>query len=276
MTRILFWNLGRRELTEALVCLCHEQAVDILILAEYAGHGAGLLTALNSAGGVRFYRWADTLSGRIAMLHARPVDSASLRAASGYYAIFAVQPESGPEIILAAVHLPSKLHAAGSDQMGFAEDVRREVDRLEREAGHSRSLVIGDFNMNPFDPGMVSARGFHAVMDRRIAARRVRHIGGVEYGYFYNPLWNLLGDRQGPGSYYRRPSYFEAYHWHCYDQVLLRPALAGRVAPEGVRLVRAIAGQSLLNRHGVINRHEFSDHLPLIVELEDQEVGNEP
>jgi hypothetical protein len=38
-------------------------------------------------------------------------------------------------------------------------------------------VVIGDFNMNPFDRGMVNANGFHAVMSRQIAALRSRCSG---------------------------------------------------------------------------------------------------
>jgi len=45
----------------------------------------------------------------------------------------------------------------------LADEIRRE----ELGIGHERTVLMGDFNMNPFEIGMISATGLHAVMDRR-------------------------------------------------------------------------------------------------------------
>ena len=80
--------------------------------------------------------------------------------------------------------------------------------------------------MNPFEMGLVGAGGFNATPARQIARRGSRTIGGNEYPYFYNPMWNSLGDDHGsPGTYFRASPSPTQGHWHLLDQVLVRPAL---------------------------------------------------
>ena len=68
------------------------------------------------------------------------------------------------------------------------------VTEAEEQVGHTRTVIVGDFNMNPFEPGMAGILGFQAVMDRRIAQRITRTVDRKEYSFFYNPMWSRLGD----------------------------------------------------------------------------------
>jgi hypothetical protein len=59
-------------------------------------------------------------------------------------------------------------------------------------------VLVGDFNMNPFQEGVVAANGLNAVMARRVAARRrTRVVQEREYPFFYNPMWGHFGDVVG-------------------------------------------------------------------------------
>jgi hypothetical protein len=123
--------------------------------------------------------------------------------------------------------------------------------------------------MNPFEAGMVGARGgLHAVMSRRVAARETRVVQNDKYRFFYNPMWNHLGDRtEAGGTFYYENSEAVCYFWNMYDQVLLRPDLLKGFAPEKVRIVTEIGGVALLEG-GRPNTKVASDHLPVVVELD--------
>jgi hypothetical protein len=140
------------------------------------------------------------------------------------------------------------------------------IARLEKQIGHSRTIVIGDFNMNPFEAGLVSSEGFHATMARSIAGRKSRTVLGEVRHFFYNPMWSLLGDCSPgpPGTYFYPSSPPLAFLWNTYDQVLLRPDLANFFEPGDVRVIDSAGSQSLLTSAGIPNR-AVSDHLPLFV-----------
>src|SRR5215211_5035003 len=106
------------------------------------------------------------------------------------------------------------------------------ISETEDVIGHQRTVLVGDFNMNPFDLGMVGAQALNAVMTRDLARREGRTVAGRPYRYFYNPMWGCYGDRTpGPaGTYYYSAPGPRGYYWHLFDQVLLRPTLMESLA----------------------------------------------
>jgi len=61
--------------------------------------------------------------------------------------------------------------------------------------GHSRTFLAGDFNMDPYDDGMLGAGALHGMMTRRTALLGSRIVDGGRYHMFYNPMWGFMGDR---------------------------------------------------------------------------------
>lgn len=124
--------------------------------------------------------------------------------------------------------------------------------------------------MNPFEHGMVAAAGLHSVMSREIANRTVRTVQGRDYPFFYNPMWGHLGDRTSKtaGSYYYDSAQHVNYFWNVFDQVLIRPEVAAQFDPTALSIVTAIGNRSLVRADGKPDRNSFSDHLPVIFELE--------
>src|SRR4029077_14128490 len=131
------------------------------------------------------------------------------------------------QILLGAMHLESKLHRSDSHRWIKVRDVSAKIRQVERELGISRTVLVGDLNMNPFDMGLILADGLHAVMTRDIARKKDRPIGDERYPYFYNPMWGRFGDttKGPPGTYYKTTSSLDEYFWHTFDQVLIRPDL---------------------------------------------------
>ncbi len=70
--------------------------------------------------------------------------------------------------------------------------------------GHERTLIVGDFNLNPFDDGMIFPSGFGAMMTKGLV-RKTREAHDRYSGRFYNPIWARLGrevEGAPPGTYY--------------------------------------------------------------------------
>ena len=126
-----------------------------------------------------------------------------------------LSPPIGEKALLVVVHLPSKLWQKDEDQIFSSAEITKIIDTAETKVGHDRTLVVGDFNMSPFEKGLVAAGGFHAVMDRRIAERGQRIVQGKRYQFFYNPMWGHLGDTgSGPaGTYFYENSSYVNYFW---------------------------------------------------------------
>jgi hypothetical protein len=135
-------------------------------------------------------------------------------------------------VLLAMLHLPSRLFADETSQDFECVVTARSVREAEAKVGHERTLVVGDFNMDPFSAGIVGAAGFNAAMHRNTANRGSRTIRGESYPFFYNPMWNHFGDERkaAAGTYYYEKGDHLAYYWHMFDQVLIRPALLSRLS----------------------------------------------
>ena len=106
------------------------------------------------------------------------------------------------------VHLSSKLHTRDDAQGARCVQLARDLVEQENKVGHSRTIIAGDFNMNPFEFGLAGAPGFNAAMTPTLAKRGTRLVESRPYRYFYNPMWNHFGDRgpNPPGTYFHKNS----------------------------------------------------------------------
>lgn len=263
---LLFWNINKKLLANEIKLLCDSNNIDILILAENTLSDAKILPVLNENTDKLFL--APYNPSKKISFYTRIHDFELIHDSDYWGAIRKLTHPSGIEILLVGVHIKSKLRSNDVEQMALSTRIVNEIDKREQQQGHTRTIIIGDFNMNPFDIGMVSADSFHAVMDKNIALKENRTIQGEKKKYFYNPMWSRLGDDSTgcAGSYYYSSSNMIEYFWHTFDQVLLRPSLLPFFKPENLKVIHEINGQSLINKNGKIS-NQFSDHLPLLLKL---------
>ena len=194
MITVVFWNIDdRSEGLPHLGCLATTHGVDIFLLAECPHdvsvglgelNGLGIGTYIEAFSGVSKVRALTRLGGD-RFRHrftgtARDLTVWSLRAERG---------DVGDEVLLGAVHLPSKFGGASdSDQAGAAHEVVAELDQVEDRVGHRNTALVGDFNMNPYDHGMTSATGFHGQMTRQLAGQPDRVYRKQDRRRFYSPM----------------------------------------------------------------------------------------
>jgi hypothetical protein len=205
MPVFLFWNVGKKSPLELISAACHEHKVDILLLAESGACSSAVLSALNNVE-FRFNEFSQVPSS-VTLFHRLPSNAVQAVSDDGRVSVRRVKPPLGREILIIACHLRSKLYSDPADQYLTARSLRKKIIEAENSAGHQNSILIGDFNMNPFEQGMNAADGLHAVMDKQIAARKSRVFQGEQSDFFYNPMWSRLGDESnGPsGTYFEEP-----------------------------------------------------------------------
>lgn len=249
-----------------------EHTPELVILAESSSEANILALSLSQAV-VGTYDLVPTPTGisrPLQILSRLPRGRISYVQESTDLTALRVDPVIGRELLICGVHLRSKLHLQSHDQALLTTRLRQEIEGLESKIGHTRTVLIGDFNMNPFEHGVVSSESLHAIPVRRVALRLSRKVSGQERAFFYNPMWNLFGDqdRSPGGTYYRSDSSTVCYFWNIFDQVLVRPGLITRLSVDGVRVLSSIGDKvNLLTPSGFPNAKEFSDHLPLLVSL---------
>lgn len=145
----------------------------------------------------------------------------------------------------ACVHFPSKLY---HDENTHLQCVPAYKDKVLKLTDHAERLfIVGDFNMNPFDLGMVEPAGFFAYNNKEL----LENDPILKYNdyriQFYNPCWALLGDffldvdlkiknRTG-GTFYYQPKLSRAYQWHLIDQIILRKALINEFSPSELKVI---------------------------------------
>lgn len=276
MTTFLFWNINKKLLIKEIDNLCRIYDVDILILAESNISDVKILSTINLDNERTYLALYNNLSRRIKFFFRYPPESIQPVAdEGGYISIRRLSPPIGNDILIAGIHLASKLYMSEDDQKFQAARMAEVIREAEERVGHERTIVIGDLNMNPFEVGVVAADCFHAVMDKNIARKRSRTVQGKKKLFFYNPMWGKMGDTtpEPPGTYFYSNSSYVSYFWNTFDQVLLRPDLLDFFRYENLKIVHEIDGESLLTPNNEI-ANAYSDHLPIVIKLENERIDN--
>jgi hypothetical protein len=160
-------------------------------------------------------------------------------------------------------HWPSdyRNNAAAAEQRRLAQDLR---SRLRKMTTLSHSVVIGDFNVEPFDTAMCD----------ELEASRSRDAVTKGRALLYNPFWRLLGERQSlreallqprrsAGTYLYRSSNATS-QWYTMDQILVSAPLLN---PEEWHLLEEETfiwqEPPLLAEKTGRPSHEF-DHFPIV------------
>ncbi len=267
MPKFLFWNLNQRDLPELVCGLARQEQIDVFILAECGTEPWRMVEALNAERSE--YQFGFSSCDRLRVFTRFDASMMPPLVETDRVSIRRLKLPARSSLLVVGAHLPSKVNASDDSQVFESVYLARLIEDAEKQEGHRRTLLLGDLNMNPFEPGVVAARGgLHAVMSRRVVHRLWRTVQQENYRFFYNPMWSHMGDRgDAGGTYYHDGSEAVCYFWNMYDQVLLRPELLGEFAPEHVRIVTEIDGVPLV-ANGRPNKSIASDHLPVMVELE--------
>src|ERR1700694_1825105 len=255
MINIVFWNLNRRPLQDLLAALVKNYAVDVLILAENKIPPTTVLRALNGARpGYKTRPWS--VCTKIAIFTKFHEKFLQPLEESDRVLICRLSLPARLDILLAMAHLSSKLYLDQTDQIAECQLLAETVKRAETKVEHTRTILVGDLNVNPFEAAIVGALGLHAVMAKQVAMRNRRTVQNKEYQFFYNPMWRHFGERPDgpPGTYYYGAAGQVTYFWNIFDQVLVRPALIPHFPDHELQILTTIGDMKLLDINGHPNK----------------------
>ena len=166
------------------------------------------------------------------------------------------------------IHLESPLNGSSlASRREFVRDRLRPYIEAKRIPGRAE-VIVGDFNLPPYDEVLMARGGLWANRSLEIAHHHHRKATAPRVPLF-NPTWALLGiDRGICGTYYRSQQPDGEGPWHVIDQALISPSLAQGTRPH-IRLVSRVSTTELCKKGlGVPDATIGSDHLPLTLSFE--------
>jgi hypothetical protein len=267
---VLFWNVKKKDLTEQIVNLARSKEVDILVLAENKIKSLHLIKALNTEGAYYFQDHPLANCPKITIVTRfhydliEPIDVDPRRMTTRLVRLI-----TGETFLFTALHYLDKGNFTAESQEQNAYLTAKRLIDIEFERGINRHIVVGDFNMNPFEKGMIGVLGFHGTMSSQVASVGSRIVQDIDYPYFYNPTWSLFGDlnKEVSGTYYYRRAQHVCYEWNMFDQVLIRPSMVNNFVKDSLTIVQTDGVTSLLTDRNIPNQKSYSDHLPLFFTL---------
>lgn len=265
----LFWNIGKKNIYKTISALCSDYNIDILILAESQISDFDMLQSLNK--------------DKVAYSSNSPISQCEkikiyTRFKSEYiapikenkrYTLRLLTIPDKIKINLIGIHFIDKMNNDEEDQRTEAEMLTKWINDIETQTNNCNTIVVGDFNMNPFETPMISAKMFNASKSSKIAIRGTRIVRGITYKYFYNPMWGLLGDLNSDiaGTYFYQHSLIANYNWNIFDQVILRPDLIDKFDKPSLKIIQSLKDGTSLIKNNRPDKDKFSDHLPIMFTL---------
>lgn len=263
--RILFWNVGKRDLTDIVCTLVGDHSVDVVVLNENEVlieqtlvklrlHVSETFSAPLHRPSKRFHCFSR--DSKLNMGEAHFGDRMSVRHLTiGKH-----------RVLLALVHGIDVRNNDANYRQEFAHLLSAEVRFVQEQQKIRGVIMLGDFNMNPYDAVMNLATGFNAMMTRDCVGPGVREYRDTNYDLYYNPMWGLFGDNTaGPaGTIYDR-SRQGPLGWSMFDQVLFHHSTIGLY--RDVQILTKSSRHSLSNASGRPDSDHASDHFPLLVTL---------
>ncbi len=275
MLNCLFWNFrcGYPDCESVAARVAAHHRVDILALTDTIVDPLRLLAEWKRFD--KAYERPDIDHPRFQLFTRFPGQYFTRFRADNRISVNRVRMPGRREILFGVIHFFDRRNNDRDTQHSKSRSVYGTLYSAEEDAGHARTVLVGDFNMNPFDKGMIDPEGFGAMMSRSLVIRHSSKVaGGIRR--FYNPMWSRLGRElpEPPGSYYGNNSGdpFNIF-WHSLDQVLIRPALFDSFRDEDFRLLTSIPwGQNetldLIRSRDTHWEVRVSDHLPILFTLD--------
>lgn len=272
--KFLFWNIEKKQVCfDVIADLVKDEALDVIALAEFPKDKNGILLQKLQVVNPDFSLLKPLVNEKVVVYYCKSTAIVNNQFNEGKVAIKRITSKNKtPIAYIAFLHLASKVNYSDDELAERMKPIIGSVQHFEEKSEYEQGLVLlcGDLNMNPFERGIIQASGLNAVMESDIAKKGSRTIDGIDYKFFYNPMWGFLGDLgKGTvsGTYYFNSTHHIQYFWNLYDQVLMRPEAISYFDKDALKIVTNSSNFNLLKKSGLIDDKNYSDHLPITFTL---------
>ena len=273
---ILFWNTNRKNPENVTACLCElllENAVDLLILAEYPNITQDLCNTIN-ASELDIPQYipipAKKLKSKVKGIIINKLYSIKSVKEDNRYQLAKITTPTY-NLLVAMIHGKDiRNNPRLADRQHLIRQFKNDIIEHEQQQNCQHTIAIGDFNISPFEEPMFATEGMHALPFADSFAKSTTKIGDAEYKKFYNPTWKLFANKNPPFTtyYYKSDGGTSALYWYAIDQVIISPSLMDAFG-NSLKIISKTANHSLLKK-GKPNEKIYSDHLPLFCQLEEE------
>lgn len=267
LLRIVFWNVNKKNLNHYVCSITASTNADVVVLLENGVSSKETLQSLRVNVSPNFYypRIISTDREKFHCFCRNPeLDLSEIHSELRMSArLFQIGQHKA---LLVLVH-GHDIRNHGDSQWQFATTEIADTVKLLQNQKHTNKLILlGDFNLNPFDWGMNDARGLNAMMTKACVKSGRRTLNEKEYDFYYNPMWSLFGDNtDGPAGTIYNTSGQGFYGWSMLDQVIVHHSVVEFFG--SVKIVTKAGTKSLLSRSGHPDANNASDHFPILVEF---------
>lgn len=257
---ILFWNLKQNNIHGLIKQCLLENNISIAVFSEHSGVDFVSLQKEMHPN----YKYIEGMGGceKVALFVSSSAQVAVKREQSRY-ALYEVS-YCNTNYIIVGIHLQDRRSSDTAVRIETIGRLMNDIKNLEQSTKCKNTIIIGDFNANPYDAELLQMNAFHAVLFKDLIRKsETRTVDGVAYRRLYNPILHFLSeDTKNYGSFYYSIGSGTPI-WHCLDQVLVsRPLIDSIVS---LRYVRMIGEISLIK--ATCPNKDISDHLPLFVQF---------
>ncbi|MHA7842793.1 MAG: endonuclease/exonuclease/phosphatase family protein [Winogradskyella sp.] len=267
--KIFFWNINKELTNKEVKLIATEINPDIIFLAECNVSIGDILLALNDKSVSYFYN-IDPICSKIKMFSKFHDKFVMPITSNNRYTVRSINIPTYPIFNLMCIHFQSKVNWDFADQAAHSMELNTVINDFEKKTKNINTIIIGDFNMNPFDFGMVQTTGLHSVMSKEVALKKKRTVDGKEYPFFYNPMWSFFGDDgKGTvnGTIYNTLSKPINYFWNTFDQVIIRPEFLDHFEESELEIITELGSGVKLIKNSSIIDDSISDHLPISIKI---------
>jgi exonuclease III len=265
LSRIIFWNVNKKDLTSLVCSIAKSTNADVIVLNENEVPREQTLKALQEnvsqdfyypnaspSSEKRFHCFCRNLKLDLSEIHALPRTSVR-KINIGQH-----------RVLLALVHGVDMRNYDADTRQSFVQTLVSNMEFVKKEQKTNKLILLGDFNMNPYDKAMNLAAELNAMMTKSCVEKGLRRHIDQDYDFYYNPMWSLFGDNtNGPAGTIYNTSSQGHYGWSMLDQVLINHSIVNLF--QNVKILTEAGTQSLMDGKGRPNSNIASDHFPILV-----------
>ncbi|MTI89034.1 MAG: hypothetical protein FH748_13840 [Balneolaceae bacterium] len=170
------------------------------------------------------------------------------------------------KIIICSVHFLAK-NKDPDVQKRIVEKTINEINESLNSYDSNNKIIIGDFNIEPFDDSMLNIYNFNSVSSIEHRSKLYKTYQDVDYDIYYNPFFSYHGDLSAgpPGTYFYEKE-TQTQPWYIFDQALINSKFLNNIDTKECNVLEKLNGIGLTKKSGR-PKTDYSDHLPIKIKI---------